>query len=188
MSSTGRGGERRTDDHYATPGWCIDIAVDIARAELPGRRSPFILDAGCGDGAILSVFEAAGCQGIGVEINPALVEQARRRCDGDIVESDFLSWVPADFPSAQWSMAVINPPFSNAQQFVEHALETCGSVLALLRLSFLESQRRRAFWKQNPADVFVLSRRPSFTGNRTDSCAYAWFLWGPGQRGRLTVV
>ena len=179
MSSTRRGDKtRRKNDHYATPAWCIDVAVDLAcgparfsrtvggDSTLTIRRHvhglPFIVDAGCGEGAI--------------------------------VVSDFLSWKPDDyfdrfhFPSAQWSMAVMNPPFSHAQQFVEHALESCGSVLALLRLSFLESRKRRAFWQNNPADVYVLSRRPSFMGGKTDSCAYAWFLWGPGERGSLTVV
>ena len=211
MSSTRRGDKtRRKNDHYATPAWCIDVAVDLAcgparfsrtvggDSTLTIRRHvhglPFIVDAGCGEGAILSKFEEAGYEGAGIEIDPVLAEQARSRCEGAIVVSDFLSWKPDDyfdrfhFPSAQWSMAVMNPPFSHAQQFVEHALESCGSVLALLRLSFLESRKRRAFWQNNPADVYVFSRRPSFMGGKTDSCAYAWFLWGPGERGSLTVV
>jgi predicted RNA methylase len=187
MSSTGRGAIRRKNDYYETPIWCADVAVEIVGAEHK-QRKPFVFDAGCGEGAILSKFEAAGYEGAGIEIDPVLQEQARSRCDGEIIGSDFLLWTPADFPSAQWPMAVMNPPFSCAQQFIEHALESCGSVLALLRLSFLESQKRRAFWRQNPADVYVLSRRPSFMGGKTDSCAYAWFLWGPGQRGRLAVI
>ena len=192
MSSTRRGDKnRRKNDHYATPAWCIDVAVDIACGPASCchvHGLPFIVDAGCGEGAILSKFEEAGYEGAGIEIDPVLAEQARSRCDGEIVGSDFLSWTPDDLHSAQWSMAVMNPPFSYAQQFVEHALESCGSVLALLRLSFLESRKRRAFWQNNPADVYVLSRRPSFMGGKTDSCAYAWFLWGPGERGSLTVV
>ena len=75
----------------------------------------------------------------------------------------------------------------------------------LLRLSFLASLERASFHRKHPADVFVLARRPSFltseqkkqlhaealeswraggeAGKRpsppgTDSCEYAWFVWG----------
>ena len=48
----------------------------------------------------------------------------------------------------------------------------------LLRLAFLESVKRRPFWEQHPpAAVYVFTRRPSFTGGRTDSAAYGWFIW-----------
>lgn len=186
MSSTGRGAIRRKNDHYATPIWCIDVAVDIVSAEHK-RRKPFIVDAGCGEGAILSNFESQGFEGAGIEIDPALAKIASSRCEGRIVNADFFAHEEVAF-SLGHTMVVMNPPFSHAQQFVEHAIEHCGSVLALLRLSFLESKRRRSFWEHNEADVYVLSRRPSFTGGSTDSCAYAWFLWGPGARGRLRIV
>jgi hypothetical protein len=38
-------------------------------------------------------------------------------------------------------------------------------------------------------DVYVLSKRPSFSGNgKTDATAYAWFLFGPGRGGRWQVL
>jgi hypothetical protein len=111
----------------------------------------------------------------------------------------------------------MNPPFSHALPFVEHAVAQMrpgGRVAALLRLAFLESAERLAFHRANPADVHVLARRPSFLtkeqkkrmheealarweaegrhGPRplppsTDSCAYAWFVWGLGG-GKWSVL
>ena len=52
------------------------------------------------------------------------------------------------------------------------------TVIMLLRINFLSSQKRYDFWQQFPPDgLFVLSKRPSFTGTGTDSQEYAWFVW-----------
>lgn len=73
-----------------------------------------------------------------------------------------------------------NPPYSLAEQFIRHALSLAPEVHFLLRLNFLEGQKRRAFWKEHPVShVAVLSRRPSFTGKGTDATAYAVFVWKP---------
>ena len=40
-------------------------------------------------------------------------------------------------------------------------------------------------------DVYVLPNRPSFTGHGTDSCEYAWFVFGasrPKPRGLVRVL
>ena len=62
----------------------------------------------------------------------------------------------------------------------------------LLRLSFLESKGRVKFHQDFPADVYVLAKRPSFTGDgKADSCAYAWFVWrtpATGHAGRIMVL
>ena len=58
---------------------------------------------------------------------------------------------------------VTNPPFSLAQQFVEHALQlvTDGSkVCMLLRVQFLESKARKDFFaKYLPKTVWISSSR-----------------------------
>jgi hypothetical protein len=86
----------------------------------------------------------------------------------------------------------MNPPYSQAKAFVQRAISEAapnrGTVAALLRLAFMEGQARAEFHKWNPSDVFVLKKRPSFAGGRTDSCAYAWFVWGPGRGGRWQVL
>lgn len=48
--------------------------------------------------------------------------------------------------------------------------------------------RRADFHRRHPSDVFVLPRRPSFTGGGTDATEYAWFVWGPGRGNRWYVL
>ena len=78
-----------------------------------------------------------------------------------------------------------NPPFSAAEEHVRHAMRISRvGVGFLLRLAFLESAKRRAFWREHPpAEVHVLSERPSFTGGGTDNAAYGWFVWRRGFSG-----
>ena len=71
-----------------------------------------------------------------------------------------------------------NPPFSLAQEFIEHSMMFAPTVIMLLRINFLGSQKRYDFWQQFPPDgLCILSKRPSFTGTGTDSIDYAWFIW-----------
>jgi hypothetical protein len=76
-----------------------------------------------------------------------------------------------------------NPPYRHAELHVRHALRLATRVGFLLRLAFLESQRRRPLWNEHPPScIWVLSKRPSFTSNnRTDATAYAWFFWEQGE-------
>lgn len=79
---------------------------------------------------------------------------------------------------------VTNPPFSLALEFVQHALKLSPHVFMLLRLNFLASRSRQSFWQANePSALFVLSKRPSFTGKGTDATDYAWFYWGNRHSG-----
>ena len=92
-------------------------------------------------------------------------------------------------PSARFNVIITNPPFYLAEEFVRKALTCADHVAMLLRLAFLESRKREAFHEAHPADVYVLSRRPSFVANgATDSCAYGWFVWGPGRGGRWSIL
>ncbi len=91
--------------------------------------------------------------------------------------------------SIRFDVIIGNPPFYLAEEFVRKALRCATHVAMLLRLAFLESRRREAFHAEYPADVYVLSRRPSFLANgATDSSAYAWFVWGPGRGGRWSLL
>ena len=46
-------------------------------------------------------------------------------------------------------------------------------------MNFLGSQKRAAFMRAFPPDVYGLPRRPSFTGGGTDATEYAWLVWTP---------
>ena len=91
--------------------------------------------------------------------------------------NDFLT-MPAS--PEYYNMIITNPPFSLAQPILEKVLdEWCPErAVMLLRLNFLASQRRKEFWQKHlPSCIYVLSKRPSFTGSGTDSQDYAWFVW-----------
>lgn len=78
-----------------------------------------------------------------------------------------------------------NPPFLLAKEFILKAKEEADVVIMLLRMGFLESKKRKEFWKENPIQHLVtISERPSFTGDgKTDGAAYGFFIWD--EKGRL---
>ena len=169
MSSTARGAVRADRDFYVTPAWAVlAIAPHV-------RLAGVVVDPCAGDGAILLALR---------EHDPALDV---RGIEIDAARATLAGAVCADALAYPWQAGavVMNPPFALAQAFVERACaSTLGDVAVLMRLGMLAGQKRTAFWRGHPADVFVLSRRPSFTGGGTDSADYAWFLFGPGRGGR----
>ena len=61
-------------------------------------------------------------------------------------------------------LIVTNPPFSLALEFLEKSLKEAKTVVYLLRLNFLGSQKRKEFWQKNPpSHLFTLSERPCFS-------------------------
>jgi len=174
MSATGRnleGNERRELDFYETEGWVtrsILEAVDVSGS---------VLDAGCGTGAILREVIKRNAQKIsvarGVELDPVRAAKAKETATPNVWCGDFLTMGPAETP---WDVVIANPPYALAQEFVDHARVLGTLVIFLLRLNFLGSAAK--FAKYMP-DVYVLPKRPSFTGDgRTDATEYAWFVWG----------
>jgi len=102
-----------------------------------------------------------------------------------------------DFPKTPWShegpfydVVIGNPPYADAAAHIARAMDCGRTVAFLLRLNFLGSQKRLDFWRRHPADVYVLSERPSFDGEGTDATEYAWFVWGQcgSGPGRIQVL
>ncbi len=175
--------ERMALDYYATP----DEAVLPILRHLPRVRT--VLDPAAGSGDLLHHFRDSLMRGIEID-------EARANAWG---------WTCANALEVKWpdaDLCIMNPPFSEALAFVDKALtwqldyaranpnEPMRTVAALVRLTFLESAQRRRLHQTNPADVYVLARRPRFRGdtNRTDSVTAAWFVWGAGFGGRWTVL
>ena len=70
----------------------------------------------------------------------------------------------------------------------EHVLVTDAEVAVLLRLAFLESRQRHAWWQDHPVDaLYVLSQRPSFTGRGTDATSYGVFVYRGTDRGIFVI-
>jgi hypothetical protein len=90
---------------------------------------------------------------------------------------------------------VTNPPFKLASEFAAHALDLCPIVIMLLRLAFLESERRTAILDGGHlARVHVfknrlpMMHRAGWTGPRvTNPTAFAWFVWDRNHVGATTL-
>ena len=90
---------------------------------------------------------------------------------------------------------VTNPPFKLAEEFVGHALDLCPRVIMLLRLAFLESERRRGILEDRGlARVHIfrnrlpMMHRDSWAGPKASSAvAYGWFSWRRGHQGPPTL-
>ena len=176
-------------EYFATPDWCVRAILP----HLPIGGS--VLEPCAGDGAIVRALLASG---VSPECIDAMeIDERRARVLAttgvDMIQIDALS-AEADY---MWqlphALVIMNPPFSGAMDFVKEAIGAQaphrGTTAALLRLSFLEGQCRADFHALHPSDVYVLPKRPSFTGDgKSDSSAYAWFCWGPGRGGRWQVL
>lgn len=188
MSSTNRGAERAPFDFYPTPAWATK-ALLAACPDLPGG---LWCEPAIGDGAIVRAVEEArpGRQTwIAADIRPeavaslAGIEEARR---GAVLIVDFTLGVQT---LAGCAVYITNPPFILAEAFARECLKLAApqgaTVALLLRLAFLETATRAPFHVEHPADIYPFATRPSFVvDGKTDSTAYAWWVWGPGRGGR----
>lgn len=192
MSATGRG-ERGGGghDYFATPAYCVDWL--LRAVDLPGGNW---LEPSAGDGAIIRAVNARrtdvrwSAVELRAEMRPALFE-ATGGPDGRqmLWYGDFLAWAPEVARVRTHAVCIGNVPYNQAAAHVGMALQVAPVVAMLLRLNFLGSAKRLNFWRHHPADVYVLSERPSFDGEGTDATEYAWFVWGQcGTHGKVQVL
>jgi len=153
-----------------------------------------------GDGAFVPPILAAGAQ---LHCNDLSLLASGLQLGHTSSVTNFLAF----WDTRDWTWILGNPPFARpeteehdglspetgrrnskgalvledaAEDHVRHALKlTHDNVAFLLRLAFLESDKRIAFWKEHPAyKVWPLAHRPSFTADgKTDNAAYGWFWW-----------
>jgi hypothetical protein len=170
-------------DLYETPA----VAVEALRRveQLPHR----LWEPACGHGNIVDVLRAHGHEIIASD----LVDY------GDPTHfygRDFLLELKA--PDG-CQCILTNPPFRLAEQFVAHAIHLCPLVIMLLRLAFLESDRRRHILEgRGLARVHVFRKRlpmmhrAGWEGRKANSgMAFGWFVWdrahsGPTELHRLS--
>ena len=102
-----------------------------------------------------------------------------------------------DFKELNTHDIITNPPYKIARELIEHLIEhtTKGARIAMfLKLTFLESQSRRKFFKKYPPKtIYVASGRLNCAKNgdfekyRSSAVAYAWFVWEVGYEGKPSV-
>lgn len=163
-------------DFYETPSWTVDALLDRLNGKLEKVSS--ILDPAAGNGALIRGIN--DCRITAIDID------ARHRRQLELITPDV--WI-GDFLETSvgtigvHDMIICNPPYNYAEAFVRHAMGHDGKKewfapvgYFLLRLNFLASKGRKFWMREKKPNVYVLSKRPSFTGDgRTDGTEYAWF-------------
>jgi hypothetical protein len=166
----------RGDDFYASPPEAVEALLRVVRFGGP------IWEPACGDGAICKVLAANGYAVVATDLVDRGYGTHGR---------DFLFETRSEVPNI-----VTNPPFKLAEQFAEKALElTTGKVAFLMRLVWLEGQRRRKFFEKTPlSQVLVFSgriprmHRGDYDGPKSSSSiAFAWFVWDHAHKGPPTL-
>ncbi len=158
------------------------LAVTMMKVEALG----YPIEPCCGEGHISRELQKLGYD---VESSDIIY-----RGFGKEGEFDFLDSVPEDL---QGSDIVTNPPYNQAARFIEHAIDCTDAnakIAMLLRLTFLESKKRkRLFDTYPPTAVYVFRNRIGCAKNGEfkinshgelyypSAVAYAWFLWDKSQ-------
>lgn len=166
----------RKDDLYETP----DVAVHaLMRVE---KLPEIIWECACGPGRIVNVLRLAGHLVYATD----LVDYG---CPDSEHGVDFLlEKLPGFFVGA----IVTNPPYKLANEFAAKALSLgVPKVIMLLRLAFLESERRRAILDNGMlARVHIFRKRlpmmhrAGWEGRKANSgMAFAWFVWDRAHKG-----
>ena len=147
---------------------------------VPGIESSMhVLDAGAGTGAWGKAFrelnKVVKLTGIEKENLPKPDNNTYNKwIIGDYLELDDRNCYEVIFG---------NPPFSLAEKFIHQSrkrLYGSGYIVFLLRLAFLEGQKRceTLFELFAPKVVYALPKRPSFTyDGKTGSTAFGIFVW-----------
>lgn len=184
---------RRESDNYQTPLKLAQaICIDLAKV-IPVPK--FIIEPSAGLGRFVLAARETWAQAdiTAVELReeceePLKTMGATRICMG-LWETVDLTQVPAP------DLIVGNPPYENAQEHLELALDRLapgGYVAFLLRMAFLNSQARvRTLWDLQKGFRFLmpLAQRPSFTGDgKSEHSEYAVYAFQKGYTGNAAIL
>jgi len=173
------GYERVKNDAYYTPAWCTEAL--LRNVEFIGT----VWEPAAGNGQMVDVLEAAGLKVYASDIAPT---------SHGIVALDFLSTSPFPLDSnrpAGVRHIVTNPPYQNAQIFIERALAVAlyveGKVAMLLRNEYDSASTRQHLFGDCPqfAMKLVLTKRPRWFEDSKVSPRHnhSWFLWDWAHEG-----
>ena len=178
--------ERVDNDYYATNPKALDMLFD---AEPFGSGS--YLEPCAGEGhlskRIIELRPDATVDSIDIE---------DRGLDGVIV-ADFLEYNT----NKRYDYLITNPPYSLGKEFVEKGLTLLkdnGKMAMFMKIQFLEGEKRKELYKQNPPKyVYVFTKRMGTfrNGSKVDekgkpwatTVCYAWFVWEKGYTGEPVV-
>lgn len=174
---------RADEDFYVEPAWSVEALLDAE--SFIGD----VYDPACGTGNIVDVCRARGLDTWGSD----LVDRANGRFGPGGL--DFLTISLSSGRKKLAGSIICNPPFKNAENFIRRGIEvTDRKVAMLVRLAFLEGQKRRAMFEALPLSrVLVFSRRVSMPPGglgieaKGGSVAFCWIVFEHGHRGPATI-
>jgi hypothetical protein len=169
-------------DLYETPSVAVEALLRVEH--LPRH----IWEPACGRGAIVNVLRSAGHSVVATDI----ADYGLPITPPGYWNRDFL--LEPDAPEGT-ECILTNPPFQLAEEFVEHALELSPLVIMLLRLAFMESERRcHILEDRGLARIHVFRKRlpmmhrDGWEGRKANSgMAFAWFVWDCVYRGPTVI-
>lgn len=188
LLNTGNGSAKhalseRGHDLYETP--AVATQALLAVESLPHR----IWEPACGRLAIVNVLRAAGHDVFASDIEQYGSNHSVR------------NFLEPQNDIGPFDAIVTNPPFKHAGEFARLSLERAPLVILLLRLAFLESERRRPILDNGKlARVHVfrnrlpMMHRDGWSGPKVSNpTAFAWFVWdrahsGPTNLNRISWV
>jgi hypothetical protein len=169
----------RGDDLYETPPVAVQALLRVE--SLP----ELIWEPACGPGSIVGILRANGHRVYATDLYDWGCPDSENGIDFMLERA----------PRFHIGAIVTNPPYKQANQFVVHALTLCPRVIMLLRLAFLESERRSPILENcGLARVHVFRKRlpmmhrHGWQGPRaSSSIAFAWFVWDRTHRGKTEL-
>jgi|SRR5882672_567599 len=182
MSAKGRGAEGYVPD----PTGFFQTQPQVVHALLPHlaiKSGMRILEPSCGNGAIARVLRSVYGRSIaivGVEIDKKRANKARAakvawvdtshteaeyeeqlQVFDDVIHGDFFDQVPNGL-GAPYDIIATNPSFAIWLKFAEHCFRFGPTTTLLLPFNSMASKKRAGWWREHPAHMRVLSKRPSF--------------------------
>jgi len=170
-------GEREENDFYATHPTALEKF-------LPEIRLRNVWECACGEGHLAKVLDRIGLLGKASD----LVDRGYGETGENFLDS-FKKW-DGDI--------LTNPPYKDALMFCQHALRRISGnnkVVMLMRIQFLEGQRRKSFLQSTPpkyvyvsSSRLLLAKNADFEKYNTPSAnCYAWYVWENGFEGEATI-
>lgn len=165
--------KREPNDFYATEPKAVELLCELE------KFNHNILEPCCGKGHISEVLKKNGYN----VTSRDLIDRGY----GEV--ADFL-----DDSVQSWNGDIVtNPPYTNAQEFVEKSLDIIpkgNKVAMFLKHQFWEGKKRKEFLQKNPPKVvYVSSSRlkcgigGDFDRIKSSAISYAWFVWEKGYTG-----
>ena len=176
-ASNHSGGERQSEDYYATEPKAVQELLAVE------QFSDTILEPCVGGGHIAEVLKQNG--------HKVIAQDIIDRGYPETIIRDFLTQV------VNYNDIISNPPYVMAREFCEHALDISADgvkVAMFLKLTFLESQERKAFFQKYPVKyLYVFSKRMNCAKNgefekyHSNAVAYGWYIWEKGFNGEPVI-